>query len=165
MKTLYFLSFAALWAVVATGSATAESASAGRAIKQARLQQNAAIAQHDVDAIASYWTDDVTICRGLGFQVAGKANYRKLFEGDDPKAKDVIIYERIPTGIEVSARWPLAFETGTWRGHAGSIDGAVIISGRYSAQWVRRAERWLIRSEVFVALNGSGPGMEMKAAP
>ena len=51
-------------------------------IKQARLQQNAAIVRHDLEAIASYWTDDVTICRGLGLQLAGKAAYRKLFEGD-----------------------------------------------------------------------------------
>src|SRR5215475_10285817 len=118
MKTPYLVFFGVVWAVTATVSAAAGSASAAGAIRQARLQQNAAIARHDLDAITSYWTDDVTICRGLGFQVAGKANYRKLFEGDDPKAKEVIIYQRIPTGIEVSARWPLAFETGTWPGHA-----------------------------------------------
>ncbi len=135
------------------------------AIKQARLQQNAAIARHDLDAIASYWTDDVTICRGLGFQVAGKVGYRKLFEEDDPKAPDVIIYERIPTSIEISSSWPLGFETGVWKGHLGSRHGAVVIRGRYSAQWVRREGRWLIRSELFVALAGSGIGEQLKAAP
>jgi len=65
-------------------------AAAQAAIKQARLRQNAAIASHDLDAIASYWTDDVTICRGLGLQLAGKAAYRKLFADDDPLSKDVI---------------------------------------------------------------------------
>ena len=134
-------------------------------IKQARLQQNAAIIRHDLDAIASYWTDDVTICRGLGLQLAGKAAYRKLFEGDDPTSKDVIIYERIPASVEVSAVWPLAFETGTWKGHLGNDKGPVVIGGRYSAQWVKRADKWLIRSEVFVALTGSGSGLRMKAAP
>src|SRR3954469_7885344 len=58
------------------------------AIRRARLQQNSAIFRHDVEEIASYWTDDVTICRGLGLQLAGKAAYRKLFEGDDPTSKD-----------------------------------------------------------------------------
>ena len=135
------------------------------AIKQARLQQNAAIAKHDVDAIASYWTDDVTICRGLGLQLAGKAAYRKLFEGDDPTSKDVIIYERIPNSIESSGLWPLAFETGTWKGHLGNTQGPVVIQGRYSAQWVKRADKWLIRSEVYVALEGAGTGLQMKAAP
>jgi ketosteroid isomerase-like protein len=134
------------------------------AIRHARLQQNAAIAQHDVDAIASYWTDDVTICRGLGAQVAGKENYRKLFEEDDPKAKDVIVYQRVPTAIEVSVPWPLAFETGIWKGHVRDIHGAVVIQGKYAAQWVRRADRWLIRSEVYVALDGLDFGLKMKSA-
>jgi ketosteroid isomerase-like protein len=134
-------------------------------IKQARLRQNAAIAHHQVDEIASYWTDDVTICRGLGFQLAGKAAYRKLFEADDPGSPEQIVYERDPASIEVASAWPLAFETGTWKGHRANAEGPVVIGGRYSAQWVKRDGKWLIRSEVFVALSGSGPGLQMKAAP
>jgi ketosteroid isomerase-like protein len=134
-------------------------------IKQARLQQNAAIASHDLDAIASHWTDDVTICRGLGIQLAGKAAYRKIFEQDDPTSKDVITYERIPITIETSPVWPLAFETGIWKGHLGNLKGPTVIQGRYSAQWVKRVNRWLIRSEVYVALAGSGPGLKMRSAP
>lgn len=141
------------------------SSAAPAAIKQARLQQNAAIVRHDLDAIAAYWTDDVTICRGLGLQLSGKAAYLKLFAGDDPTSKDVIIYERTPTSVEVSTVWPLGFETGTWQGHLGNVKGPVVIGGRYSAQWVKRADKWLIRSEVFVALTGSGSGLQMKAAP
>jgi ketosteroid isomerase-like protein len=134
-------------------------------IRRARLEQNAAIVHHDLDAIASYWTDDVTICRGLGLQLAGKAAYRQLFAGDDPTSKNVVIYERIPLRIETSPVWPLAFETGTWTGHLGDANGATVIQGRYSAQWVKRDDKWFIRSEVFVALAGFGPGREMKAAP
>jgi hypothetical protein len=47
----------------------------------------------------------------------------------------------------------------------GSISGPVVIGGSYSAQWVKRADKWLIRSEVFVALTGAGAGLQMKAAP
>lgn len=133
-------------------------------IRHARLEQNAAIARNDVDAIASYWTDDVTICRGLGFQVAGKAAYRKLFAEDDPVSKETIVYERLPTEIRVGTAWPLAFESGTWKGHRGGLSGPTVIAGRYSAQWVRRAGRWLIRSEVYVALTGADEGLAMKAA-
>jgi ketosteroid isomerase-like protein len=135
------------------------------AIKQARLRQNAAIVSHDLDAIASYWTDDVTICRGLGIQMAGKTAYLKLFSEDDPVSPDVIVYERDPASIDVSSVWPLAFETGVWKGHLGKGDGPVVVEGRYSAQWVKRGDKWLIRSEVFVALTGSGSGLKMKAAP
>jgi ketosteroid isomerase-like protein len=153
-----------LCSLVAEAGSQPASAEVG-AIRHARMQQNAAIARHDVDAIASYWTDDVTICRGLGAQVAGKVNYRALFEEDDPKAKDVIIYQRAPTAIELSTPWPLAFETGVWKGHVGNVHGAVVIQGHYAAQWVKRGNQWLIRSEVFVALDGADFGLKMKAAP
>lgn len=153
------------------GSATAAiagppSAVADRAaIKLARLRQNAAIVSHDLDAIASYWTDDVTICRGLGVQMAGKAAYLRLFAEDDPVSPNVIVYERDPASVDVSSVWPLAFETGRWKGHFGKGDGPVVVEGRYSAQWVKRGDKWLIRSEVFVALTGSDSGLQMKAAP
>ena len=153
-------------AIFATsGPASATATGDAAAIRHARLQQNAAIARHDLDAIASFWTDDVTICRGLGAQVAGKSRYRQLFEDDDPKSPDAIIYERVPTDIEASRDWPLAYETGVWKGHRGGAHGTVVISGRYSAQWVKRGDAWLIRSEVFVALAGYGPGREMRSVP
>jgi hypothetical protein len=40
-----------------------------------------------------------------------------------------------------------------------------VIGGRYSAQWVKRDGRWLIRSEVFVALTCAGAGCEAAAVP
>ena len=72
--------------------------------------------------------------------------------------------ERAPAGTSNDV-WPLAFETGKWEGHLGSEHGPAVIGGRYSAQWVKRGDRWLIRSEVFVALEGSGSGLQMKAVP
>lgn len=150
--------------LLATLTATAHAAPEQDAIKSARLRQNEAIVKHQTDAIASFWTDDVTICRGLGLQMAGKAAYKKLFT-DDVGSPDETIYQRIPSAIEVSPLWPLAFETGTWEGHLASATGPVVISGRYSAQWVKRDGLWLIRSEVFVALEGAGIGREFKAAP
>ncbi|MBS0379467.1 MAG: nuclear transport factor 2 family protein [Proteobacteria bacterium] len=163
-RSLLAILFALASGVVSAGEPSTSAADSA-AIKQARLKQNAAIVRHDVDEIASYWSDDVTICRGLGFQVAGKAGYRQLFEDDDLKAPDMIVYQRIPTSIETSSSWPLGFETGIWKGHLRSVHGPVVIQGRYSAQWVRRAGRWLIRSEVFVALEGAGIGKQLKAAP
>jgi 2-iminobutanoate/2-iminopropanoate deaminase len=131
------------------------------AIRAERLSQNQAIARHDTDLVASFWTDDVTICRGLGVQIAGKPAYCHLFQ-DDPKDATATIYERIPDEIEASVDWPLAFETGHWTGRKAGVE---IISGRYTAQWVRRGDRWLIRSEVFVALHAQGEGRQLKAAP
>lgn len=129
----YIVFLSVLTSFVASASAPLSNTSDVAAIRHARLQQNDAISRHDLDAIASYWTDDVTICRGLGVQVAGKANYRKLWEDDDPSAPDTIIYERVPTDIETSSKWLLAFETGVWNGHIGGIQGTVVIRGPYSA--------------------------------
>jgi ketosteroid isomerase-like protein len=143
---------------------TSQAATDQEAIKSERLRQNAAIVAHRIGDVAACWTDDVTICRGLGVQLSGKAAYRKLFEGDTP-SPDLIVYQREPGAIEVSPHWPLAFETGVWSGHLGSISGPTVIGGRYSAQWVKRDGRWLIRSEVFVAINGTGVGLKFKAAP
>ena len=66
---------------------------------------------------------------------------------------------------DAHAHWPLAFETGTWEGHLGTMAGPTVIGGRYSAQWVKRGEQWLIRSEVFVALSCSGVGCESAVVP
>jgi len=163
MKTIWPL------LVLTTLSATVVAKDAGSstdksAIEQARLRQNAAIVRGDLAEIAAYWTDDVTICRGLGAQLAGKSAYLELFAAD-AKSAEKIVYQRRPNSIEVSSVWPLAFETGQWRGHVGSERGATVIGGQYSAQWVKRGDRWLIRSEVFVALEGSGAGLQMKAVP
>ncbi len=166
-QSLQFL--AGLFAAVAIGIAATPAASPATdsvTIKSERLRQNSAIAKLRVDPaeIAAFWTDDVTICRGLGVQLAGKAAYQKLFEADSTDSKR-IVYERLPSAIEVSPHWPLAFETGVWNGHLGDLSGPTIISGRYSAQWVKREGRWLIRAEVYVALDGAGSGLDSKAAP
>ncbi len=133
-------------------------------IKTRRIQQNAAIVANKIDEIASFWTDDVTISRGLGAQAQGKAAYRKLFE-EGATSGDKIVYQRSPRSVEVSSHWPLAFETGTWIGHTGDVNRPNVINGKYSAHWVKRDGTWLIRSEVFVALGAEGPGLQMKAAP
>lgn len=132
------------------------------AVRAARASQNRAIAAGDVDRVAEFWTDDVAIRRGLGAAVIGKAAYRQLFvaTGNDSN----VVYQRSPTRVEASGTWPLAYESGTWVGRLG-VDGPVVISGEYAAQWVKRAGRWLIRGEVFVALTCAGVGCSYAATP
>jgi ketosteroid isomerase-like protein len=138
-----------------------------QAIRAARAAQNDAISTGDLDAVTSFWTDDITVRRALGSPVAGRAAARAAFEPPTGSAATTprIVYRRIPNDVEVSPQWPLAFETGVWEGREGSRDGPVIISGRFSAQWVKRDGRWLIRSEVFVALTCAGTGCSLVAVP
>jgi ketosteroid isomerase-like protein len=131
-------------------SAPAPTAGNTAAIRAARAAQNAAIATHDLDSVAQFWTEDVVVSAGLGRVIRGRADYQQAFRQDSG-----MVYERTPDHVELSAEWPLAFETGHWTGRRGA-QGAPLIGGRYSAQWVRQAGRWLIRSELFVALTCAG---------
>ena len=137
---------------------------AQRELRAARVAQNAAIAAGDLDGAAAFWTDDVTVRRALGQPLSGRAEARRALEPPPPPTPR-IVYQRLTRDVEVSAQWPLAFETGTWEGHLQSATGPAVVGGRFSAQWVRRGTRWLIRSEVFVALTCSGIGCQSVAVP
>jgi len=132
------------------------------AIRKARATQNEAMATGDVDRAASFWTDDVSLRRGLGQVVNGKAPYRALLQPSGSR-DSALVFKRETTDVETSEKWPLAFETGTWSGHLGTVSAPAVIGGRYSAQWIKRDGRWLIRGEVFVALTCSGTGCSSRA--
>lgn len=136
------------------GSSARQSSREAAAVRAARAAQNTAIAAHDLDKAASYWTEDVVIRSGLGRVVQGRANYRSALGADS-----VTVYRREPDRVDVGnhTAWPLAFESGTWTGRSAK-DGRALIRGRYAAQWIKRGGRWLIRGEVFVALGCSGEG-------
>jgi len=119
-------------------------------VRSARLAQNAALAARLIDSAATFWTADVIIVTSRGQALRGKEAYRLAFVGDS-----VMTYVRTPLRIEAASAWPLAWEEGVWSGHMGT-GGAAVIGGRYAAQWHKIDGRWLIRSEVFVALTCSG---------
>lgn len=138
---------AALVALACSSQAPPAAADEAGAVRAARAEQNAAIAERDLDRVASYWTNSVTVTAGLGAGLRGRAAYRRAFELDS-----AMVYERTPQQVVVSANWPLAWEQGTWTGRQrGGGDGARLLSGSYAAQWEQVDGRWLIRSELFVA--------------
>ena len=136
---------------------------AGPAIRAARTAQNQAIAAGDLDRVASFWTEDVTVRRALGQPLAGRdggaAGARAAAAGaasglsasDDGRRGEPDMAARLRD--RRVGRTP------------ARPRGPPVIGGRYSAQWVKRGGRWLIRSEVFVALTCSGVGCESAAVP
>ncbi|WP_050043635.1 nuclear transport factor 2 family protein [Bradyrhizobium sp. LTSPM299] len=133
-------------------------------VKTARAAQTKAMADRDFEAAASLWTEDVTMRRALGQAIAGRSEYLDMLSSTS-SGQNPIVYQRTAVTVDVSDRWPLAYEEGRWSGHVGNADGQPVIAGRYAAQWVKRDERWLIRSEVFVALTCEGGGCLFEALP
>ncbi len=133
-------------------------------IRTARATQTKAMANRDFDVAASIWTEDVTMRRALGQAIMGRSEYLETLlsasSGQNP-----VIYQRVAVTVDVSDHWPLAYEEGRWSGHIGDADGQPVIAGRYAAQWVKRDGRWLIRSEVFVALTCQEAGCLYEAVP
>ena len=156
-----------LWLVAGCATFPASRAAATSeetAIREARIAQNRAIAVGDLETVERFWTEDVTVRRALGIPMAGRAEARKAFELTGPR-DSMVVYQRATTGVEISRAWPLAFETGSWTGQLRNSLGPVVISGKFSAQWVKRDGRWLIRSEVFVPLACGGIGCTYHAEP
>ena len=120
------------------------------AIRAARLTQNEAIAIRSLDEVVRFWSDDITVRASLGFTVTGIPAYRAALDSDSS-----IAYSRQPEEVQVSDRWPLAWEEGTWIGYRRGT-GEELISGRYAAQWLWIDGWWKIRSEIFVAMECSG---------
>ncbi len=134
------------------------------AIRTARSVQTKAIADNDLDTVVKYWSPDITIRRAMGQPITGAVEARKVLEPTG-SAAPAIVYQREAISVQVSSNWPLAYEEGRWSGHMGNAANAPIIGGRYSAQWVKRDGKWLIRSEVFVALTCNDNGCKFPALP
>lgn len=162
-RLLLLVCTAALLAPATRAQGTAADAAA---IQEARRLQTQALARNDLDTVVSYWDPAITIRRALGHPVDGAQAARKLLEpAPNANPATTIVYQREATGVTVSPHWPLAYEEGRWSGHVGSADSKPILSGRYAAQWVKREGRWLIRSEVFVAIDCADAGCKAAALP
>lgn len=153
-------SFLAVLFAVATGAAHAQSTAADEAaIRDARRTQTQALARDDLDNVVKYRTPDITIRRALGHPVEGASAARVLPEPTgSANPATCVIYQREAASVSASSNWPPACEEGRWSGHPASVDAKPMLSGRYSAQWVKRNGSWFIRSELFVAIDGAAAG-------
>jgi len=141
--------------VLTVGGTTAWAADDVETIRTARMESNAAIARHDVDALQSVLDEDFVITISTGDIERSREEHGKSFALHFEQYPDVV-YVRTPTEITLSKAYPLAIEHGTWTGSRKSENGVLEHGGQYTAAWRKSDGVWRIYSELFVGLYCSG---------
>ena len=142
-------------AVVAPCVLVAQGATDERLIREARARSNAAIAAHDLPAIAGEWMTDIHVVSSTSAQTAGRAANQARFAAQFKNRPDTV-YVRTPQAVEIYAAWDVAAERGEWTGTWTEPDGAMTIGGTYIAQWRKVGGRWLIQGELYVPTHCRG---------
>ena len=124
-------------------------------IAAARARSNAAIAAHDLAAIADEWMPDIHVVASTSAQNAGREANVASMQAAFTKRPDTK-WVRTSVRITVFDQWEVAAEEGEWVGTWTDPDGPVRVAGTYLAQWRRAAGRWRIQAEVFVPLTCAG---------
>ena len=127
-------------------------------VRAMRMQSNAAIAAHDIDAFTATLLPEVVVTAGNGRVLVGRDSVRASLARSfaDPT---FVNYLRTPERVDLSGFKPLAAERGHWVGHWQTSNGDEQVSGTYLAMWRRTEAGWRVRSEVFVSLACRGPRM------
>ena len=74
------------------------------AIRACRAQSNAAIARKDIDAIASFWTEEIHVTSSMSSQLCGVAANRRLYQDLFASRPDTL-YIRTPSEVVVMPAW------------------------------------------------------------
>ena len=122
-----------------------------RAIQAAREALNDAIARRDLTGIAQYLAADYHIVTALNTQrdsrEASVRSWAEMFESDPAAA-----YRRTPGEIHINEELGLAQEHGRWSGTMTTPGGVIELGGIYAAKWLRTAEGWQLRAEIYTPL-------------
>ncbi len=114
-------------------------------IRAARHTSNEAISKLDIPGVAQYWMDNIIVISGEGGQYAGRKPLMKVWQ--QMFAQQPVIFERLPSEIEVGESGILAWERGIWQ---CKNDPA---RGNYAAMWRKINGKWMTQSELFVSLD------------
>ena len=126
-----------------------------RLIREAREKSNAAIAAHDLEALAKSWMESFSVVTSTGASQSGREANRAAFAAQFASRPD-LVYVRTPSEIELMPAWDVASERGTWTGQWTQPDGVTRIGGTYQAQWRKVNGEWLLQGELFVPTHCAG---------
>lgn len=117
-------------------------------VRAQRAAFNAAIAAEDLETIAAVLHENVLLVTGTASEVfSGRAAQVALWR-DDFAAGERAVYVRTPECVRVSAEFPVALESGRWRGEWEGDPGR-FAAGAYAAKWRRVDGAWLLEAELF----------------
>ena len=68
-------------------------------VRAARAAQNTALARHDLDRAATFWTDDIVIRSGLGRVIESKTAYKNAFAGEPDLDGLTLLHSEEGTGM------------------------------------------------------------------
>ncbi len=124
------------------------------AIRDRRQRTNDLIAQHQAEALRPFFDPEVKLIRGDGTLVVGIDATVRLFEAQfgDP---DFVAYVRKTATVAIDKDGKRAAETGTWTGSWREASGETTKTGQYLAVWKKAQARWVIESELYIALGGT----------
>jgi hypothetical protein len=126
------------------------------AIRAGRAASNAAIAGRKWPALRELFVPDAHLIAGnVGSLIVG-ADAIVVGMSTSAAAPGFLTYVRTPSTIRVSDARDRASERGEWVGNWRKPDGLAKLGGEYQATWVRTAEGWRIKNEVFVTLSCTG---------
>jgi ketosteroid isomerase-like protein len=133
-----------------------ESAGPATAIDAVRAQRaafNAAIAAKDLEAVAATTRESVVLVTGTASEVfTGREAQVSLWQKDFENPRRAV-YVRTTDCVRVSEVFPVALESGHWRGEregqADKPDARGFTAGTYAAKWRRIDGTWLLEAEIF----------------
>ena len=155
----HFITLIALTALLTPAAAmSCESTGAAAdidAVKAQRAAFNAAIVAEDLETIAAVLHEDVLLVTGTASEVfSGRAAQVALWR-DDFAGSGRAVYVRTPDCVRVSPAFPVALESGRWRGEWEG-DPARFAAGVYAAKWRQVDGAWLLEAELFATEDCGG---------
>lgn len=116
---------------------------------------NQAIADEDIAIIESVLHEQVILVTGTASEVFRGAEAQLALWRDDFADPDRAVYTRTLQCVRVSEVFPVALETGSWR---GVIPGRPdeFAAGSYAAKWRNTESGWRLESEIFATRTCGG---------
>lgn len=124
-------------------------------VRAQREAFNHAIAVRDIAGVTAVLSEDVVLVTGTDSDLFLGRDAQVKIWADDFAVEDSALYVRTTASVSLSPTFPLALETGTWRGVSRGDPGDWA-NGTYTAKWRLVDGIWLLEAEIFMTTGCGG---------